>query len=131
MFGYYILEGKTPVKVSDVIEWGTWFETANRTIFFSEIGRFHVSTVFLGIDHSCGGVAPVLFETAIIIHPGDALLTSFKDIEIRIVCRYSTYDEAEQGHYEAVDSILDQLNREKEIDREVDSLLKEVNLPKL
>jgi hypothetical protein len=46
-----------------------------------------VSTVFLGLDHSFGAKTPILFET----------LTAFDGLE-DIESRYSTYDQALQGH---------------------------------
>ena len=60
----YKLEGKTPVKCLDLIEWATWYENADkrvgRTLITDDI---FVSTVFLGIDHSFNSKTPILFET--------------------------------------------------------------------
>lgn len=61
---YYILKGKTPVCEHDILKWGDWFETHNRTLARNYFGENFVSTVFLGIDHSWGPV-PVLFETMV------------------------------------------------------------------
>lgn len=87
MLGYYILKGKTPVQVSDVLEWGEWFEKANRFVKQTKIGHIRISTIFLGLDHSFGRGKPLLFET--MIFGGEHNL--FKD-------RYATWDEAEEGH---------------------------------
>ncbi len=62
----YILEGKKPKKTKDIIEWGEWFQKANRHVNKTKITKdINVSTVFLGIDHSFIGGTPVLFETMI------------------------------------------------------------------
>jgi hypothetical protein len=83
----YILDGKTPVPCEDVIEWGKWFENADRHVAKDEIGEVMVSTVFLGLDNGSGIGAPVLFETMVFNGPLD------QECE-----RYSTWDEAEVGH---------------------------------
>ncbi len=85
------LNGHTPVVCDSVIEWGTWFETADRTVAKYEdpdTGAV-VSTIFLGIDHSFSflGGPPVLFETMVF---GGAL-----DGE---QARYCTWDQAIEGH---------------------------------
>ena len=49
-----------------------------------------VSTVFLGLDHSFGGGPPLLFETMI-----------FDGGEEEHCVRYSTWQQAEEGHKEA------------------------------
>lgn len=86
----YILDDKTPIECPDIIEWGKWFEKAERHVAKTEAGDVKVSTVFLGLDHSFGEGPPLLFET--MIFGGD------HDEEM---WRYSTWDEAEQGHESA------------------------------
>ncbi len=95
----YILKGREVVATNNLLEWATWFEKATRD------GERHVakttlddgtwiSTVFLGLDHNFGVGEPLLFETM-----------AFKDGdsgEDRDMERYSTYDEAEQGHEKMV-----------------------------
>lgn len=89
---YYILLDRLPVAV-DTMTWALWWETHHeqRQIGDDRIERCRVSTVFLGLDHSFGGGAPVLFETMIFGGPlsGECW-------------RYRTYAEAERGHAEAV-----------------------------
>jgi len=88
---YYILIDRLPVAV-DMMTWARWFENINnRRIGDDHIGKVHVSTVFLGLDHNFGGGDPVLFETMVF---GGAL-----DQE---TVRYCTYAQAERGHAEAV-----------------------------
>lgn len=91
MSNYYILEGKTPKKVS-LMEWARWYEKANRHAGKTTIGEVTVSTVFLGLDHSWDGKIPILFETMIF---GDDKFEDYQE-------RYSTWDEAIEGHNKAV-----------------------------
>lgn len=86
----YILDGKTPVECDDILKWGEWFETADRHVAKTEKDEIKVSTVFLGIDHSFGDGPPLLFETMIFGGEHD------KDM-----WRYSTWNEAEEGHKKA------------------------------
>ncbi len=113
----YILKDKVPVEVHDVIEWGQWFETVDRTVAHSIIGETHISTVFLAIEHFGGH----LFETMIFGGGGYNLWQQ----------RYYTYDQAEIGHQEAVDMVLDSLNEEKAVDKVTKALLNEFNNPKV
>lgn len=88
----YILEGKTPKAVDDVIEWGQWFEKANRQVADTKLPHgVRVSTVFLGLDHSFGDGPPILFETMI-----------FGGKHNEYQERYATWEEAKSGHKEAV-----------------------------
>jgi hypothetical protein len=69
--GLYRLDGKTPVKVNDTLEWARWLEThdAERIVARTRIAGAVVSTVFLGVDYGLGRIfgyeqsPPVLFET--------------------------------------------------------------------
>lgn len=91
----YILEGKTPKVVDDVIEWGRWFETANRHVADTHLSDgVRVSTAFLGIDHNFGGGEPILFETMI-----------FGGKHDQYTERYCTYEEAEIGHKQALTKV--------------------------
>jgi hypothetical protein len=88
----YILEGKKPKPVDDILEWGKWFETADRHVAQTNLGGdVRVSTVFLGLDHSFGGGTPMLFETMIFGGEHD----QYQE-------RYATWEEAEAGHSQAV-----------------------------
>jgi len=61
----YILDGKKPKECDDFFEWSTFMREANRVVDSIYIGDVHVSTVFLGLDHSWGSGRPLLFETMI------------------------------------------------------------------
>ena len=92
----YILQGRTPVHEPDVAKWSAWFETADRVVSRTEIHGSVISTVFIGMNHGYYDQPPVLFETLIFGGPLDG--------EGR---RYSTWDEAERGHQEYVQKILE------------------------
>lgn len=84
----YILEGHVPVACSDMMKWGKFMQGKDsRRVALTQVGDIQVSTVFLGLDHSFGIGAPVLFETRVFGGP----LDEEQD-------RYSTWDEAEAGH---------------------------------
>jgi hypothetical protein len=88
MMGYYILDGKEPVEVSDVLTWATQFETADRAVKKTTLsGNVLVSTVFLGLDHQWGDGPPLLFETMV-----------FGGKHAQDQWRYPTWDEATEGH---------------------------------
>lgn len=95
MMDYYILDGKEPVKVSDVITWATWFETASRKVKHTILSQgVEVSTVFLGLDHQWGEGPPLLFETMV-----------FGGKHDQDQWRYPTWDEAIEGHDGVVDKL--------------------------
>lgn len=85
----YVLKDRTPVPEQDTLTWALWFEDADRTVSKTQVNEdVCVSTVFLGLDHNHGLTGrPVLFETMVF---GGEL-----DEEMR---RYSTWNEAEEGH---------------------------------
>lgn len=88
----YILKGKKPVLIKDVLEWARWFETAKRHVAKDDVGKIRVSTVFLGIDHNFAGGTPILFETMIF---GSKKHEGYQE-------RYCTWQEAEEGHKRAL-----------------------------
>lgn len=83
------IETPDGVKQVDILEWGKWFETADRVVAQDEVGGHVVSTVFLGIDHNFGAGPPLLYET--MVFPKDAWAE--QDCE-----RYATRAEAQAGH---------------------------------
>ena len=88
----YTLEGKTPVLCDDLMAWVRNFEKGtDRHVAADKIGDVRVSTVFLGLDHSWGDGPPLLFETMIFEGPHDGYQE-----------RYSTWEQAEEGHKRAV-----------------------------
>lgn len=96
---HWRLIAEEPVKC-DFLEWALSFGQ-QRAIARTDIGKAHVSTIFLGIDHGLArflppekSYAPVLFETMIFGGPHDG--------EMR---RYCTYNEALKGHQEMATSV--------------------------
>jgi len=87
MITKYVLNGKEVVPCSDLIEWAKWIESADREVARDDIGDVRISTVFLGLDHSFGEGPPLLFETMVFGGPQDQKMD-----------RYSTWEEAEEGH---------------------------------
>lgn len=61
----FILKDGQPLLCDDLLEWGRWFETAERHIGLSRIGDSNVSTVFLGLDHNWSDGPPILWETMV------------------------------------------------------------------
>ena len=51
MTRFYILEGRIPVAVSDVLEWAEWYKEADRTVKKTRVGDAEVSTVFLSLGY--------------------------------------------------------------------------------
>ena len=80
---WYKLDGKNTVKTDDV----TAAYKEDRAVAKDKIGDIEISTVFLGLDHQYGEGKPLLFETMVF---GGEL-----DQEQE---RYSTWEEAEEGH---------------------------------
>ena len=109
---HYILQGKLAVPVRDVLEWGRWFETADRKVARTTVGPVDVSTVFLGLDHSFGDGPPLLFET--MVFDSDGGVTDWAGLDI---CeRYPSWEEAEKGHKKVcqrVQAIIDNLEKQK------------------
>jgi hypothetical protein len=97
--GHYILVGHQVVSCSDLMTWARWFETADRCVAYTEQDEVRVSTVFLGLDHNYRDEGPpVLFET--IVFTGH---DSWVDEQME---RYSTWDEAVEGHRNMVAKIF-------------------------
>lgn len=93
-------DGKQPVGVEDVREWGRWFQnTEHRVVAQETVNGVLVSTVFLGIDHNWFGKGPpILFESMVFL-PGDGELQQ----------RYATWDEALAGHQQ-LSKLIRELN---------------------
>lgn len=101
----------TPIMGHDaVLEWGRQFERwEDRQMARDDIGGCLVSTVFLGLDHSCGMGPPLLFETMAFSAEskkvkliGGTEHEFHEELEQR---RYSTYDQAMRGHAEVVKEV--------------------------
>lgn len=111
----YTLEGKIPVIEHDLLTWGQWMEDA-RVSGEMRVGRdivhhIEVSTVFLGLDHGFfDGGPPILFETMVFEELPEPIKhdvrgfkwTQFREEVDQFTQRYSTWEEAEAGHKDAL-----------------------------
>lgn len=95
---YFLNEDKT-YRQCEVLEWGMQFETMNRHVGDDVIDDKHVSTVWLGLDHNYFGGSPLLLETMVFDGPCGG-----RDIYCE---RYSTWDEAVEGHKRAIQWVLE------------------------
>ncbi len=87
----YILVGHMPVIEPDLMKWARWFEYGGRIVASTKTRHGQISTVFLGLDHALGDGEPLLFETMVFGGPLDGSQE-----------RYSTWDEAIDGHKEMI-----------------------------
>lgn len=83
------LHGHEVVPTDDYMLWASKFDE-NRRVGDDTVDGVRVSTVFLGLDHGYHGT-PLWFET----------MTFGGDYE-RDTERYTTWEQAEQGHAEVV-----------------------------
>ena len=86
----FILVGKKPVMCANIIEWAEKMKSVNCRVALDETKKIKVSTVFLGMDHNWGEGPPLLFKTMIFGGKND----EYQE-------RYSTWEEAEEGHKKA------------------------------
>lgn len=78
----------------DARSWARWMETADRHVALEQIGRFDVSTVFLGLDHEHGmSRRAVLWETMVFERLS-------RRAETRWFGRYRSAQAAKRGHAE-------------------------------
>lgn len=99
---YYVLDSQhRVVEESDLMLWSRFFgDLLARRVASDKVGKKHVSTVFLGFDHSFDPDGPPqFFETMVFNsspHQG-------------YVRRYSTWTRAAAGHSEVVQRLRDGL----------------------
>lgn len=98
----YVLgaDGKTPVELDgysdeDFLKWHKCFKDGEkRRVAKTELPNgITIVTVFLGMDYGWGG-EPLLFETMVLGPSGN---------DTRVCHKYSTWDEALNGHNRAVE----------------------------
>lgn len=93
MTHFYKLVDRVAVPCT-LLEWAGYYEGADRVVAQTNVPpHYHVSTVFLGIDHQWrAGGPPLIFETMIF---GDYDAGEYQD-------RCSTWEQAEAMHARAV-----------------------------
>lgn len=78
--------------------WADLFEDLNYKVVKQQtVGKYYISTVWLGMDHGIFGDKPIIFET-MVFNRSD----SENDYLDREMQRYSTLEEAKEGHREMV-----------------------------
>lgn len=87
---YYDVRGK-PITME---QWAIAFEYGSHIIRWTKVGRFVVSTIWLGLDHNFREGDPLIFET--MVFPSEK---NFNDLDSN---RYSTFEEAKKGHEKMV-----------------------------
>lgn len=98
---YYILDGHKVIE-TDLMTWAKAVRSTDRHVGKTTIGDAEVSTVFLGINHRFGNGPPLLFETMV-----------FGGILDQEQERYTTWEEAEEGHRAMVDRVTESGKEEK------------------
>lgn len=102
---HYFFDDGVITPAGDFLAWAMWFEKADRRVAQTFIGGVHISTVFLGLDHSFGSGPPILFETMIFgAEVGDEL-DQYQE-------RYAGLEQAMAGHERAVAAVRAQLARQ-------------------
>lgn len=124
MNGRYILDkdGRTPIPCEDLLVWAKWFENSREEVKRCRVKRTEgtltldphskkhliASTVFLCLDHNYTGEGPpLLFESML-----------FQDGEEIFCFRYSTWDEAEEGHNTILENLTVMLGDSIEWEKE-------------
>lgn len=100
---YFILDGHKAIVCEDPMTWAKSFEDADSRVAKTDMGKLFktnrfepvmVSTVFLGLNHRWDDGPPLIFETMIFGGEFD-----------QEQWRYSTWEEAEEGHKRAVKKV--------------------------
>lgn len=96
---YYNKQGKE----IDLMKWAKLFENNNYKVVKQEnVGKFRVSTVWIGLDHGFNGGNPLIFET-MVFSQKKFKANQDNDFDQE---RYSTLEEAKKGHKEMVKKYL-------------------------
>lgn len=113
MLEHYILDHHDVVLEPDLMKWARWRETADITVASTDNGVIWISTNFLGVDHNFMGGSPHLFETMTYLADGfeeEAQKVQF-DFTGLEVWRWSTWEEADEGHWKIVRRMFNRLDQ--------------------
>lgn len=118
---HFILNEKREVVPVDMMTWAQWLDGPQRIVAQDTVGRFWVSTVFIGIDSDLLGAVmtgeygdgiplgfyrPELFETMVFRSEREKITLGDREVMIKPATRYQTrsrsWDEAVQDHARAV-----------------------------
>jgi len=92
------------VEETDLLTWAKWFENSmeQRRVALTKIGKYTVSTVFLGVDYNfTDSRKPILFETMVF---NEESRECGEDFDMGID-RYNTRKEALAGHEKIVEEV--------------------------
>jgi hypothetical protein len=104
MSRYYDRNGK-PMSLT---EWAQAFDAEDRHIGYTNVGKYEVSTVWLGLDHNwTEGGPPLIFET--MVFNRRATKNRFSEL---YCARYRSEREAKAGH----DLVVARLQRGETLD---------------
>lgn len=108
--GTYILKDKEPIPEGDTTKWALWFQKANTRVGETFVGKWRISTVFLGIDYNMFG-KPHLFETMVFEREPKIKELFGREMSVaesrdELTRRYATWEEAERGHREIVAELM-------------------------
>lgn len=92
MSRHYFLNPDHSYTPCDVIAWAKQFGLNDTHVADDMINDHHVSTVWLGLDYNYWGGPPLVFETMVFKPDGGD----------NYCVRYTTWEQAEAGHQEAI-----------------------------
>ncbi len=105
---HYFLNEDHSATQCDFMVWAKQFEEMSkadtRHVAEDMINGYHISTVWLGLDHNYYGGPPLIFET--MVFHGDSSGDIYMD-------RYTTWDQAVDGHKKAIQWVLDGCDEEE------------------
>lgn len=116
---YTLDENNNVIKSNKIINMDLADRRVDSCRFSFNNVQYHISTVFLCLDHNFNNNGPpILFETMI-----------FREPEyIDMYCeRYATYDEAKEGHLEAINWLATTLG--VQLQRNEDGSISVISLP--
>ncbi len=115
----YLLVGQEVIPCTSY-EWAERFEKSDRIVKQDDVGPFWISTVFLGLDHGFEDGPPLLFETMVFEKKDPDREVEEENIDWSSIYmeRYSTYQEALEGHEEKVKYIRDILSSAESLAKE-------------
>ena len=100
---HYILDKDYNVVTTDLMTWAKWIgDINNKRVAHDVFPDYHVSTVFLGLDHRFGGKGPpILFETMVF---RTIAKTEDRGADVHMT-RHISWADAEKHHKQICDYI--------------------------
>lgn len=86
------------------------FNFENRFDLKTRVGNYEISTVDLGIDHNFGFGKPLYYETMIFKYDENDEIDYYGEFDY--LERYSTEDEAREGHKRAI-KFIEEMEKDK------------------